>query len=150
MFPVPLSGSRPPRRLALALMLTTSLTLTAVGAAAPAHADAWDVFQSSHYIYCDAVLVSKLWKISVDNAKTQIGQKIINGIGDNVQLLLRESRSAGNRCAWEDTGYSYNDAAQLAQLWGVGVQQAKAKIANYLTQGHSDTVNGALGHGPSN
>ena len=141
--------TRPPRRLALALMLSTSLTLAAAGVATPASADAWDVFQSSHYTYCDAVLISKLWGITVDAAKSQIGQKIINGIGDNVPVILNESRNAGNRCAWADTGYSYNDATQLAQLWGVGVQQAKAKIANYLTQGHSDIVNGALGHGPS-
>ena len=134
-----------PRRLALALLLTTSLTAAALGSASPARADAWDVFQSSRYNYCDAVLVSKLWSISVDAAKTQIGQKIINGIGDNVQLILRESREAGNRCAWVDTGYSYDDASQLAQLWGVGVERAKAKIASYLTQGQGYVVDRALG-----
>jgi hypothetical protein len=137
-------------RLALALMLSSSLTLVALARPAQAQNDpGWNVYASSSYTYCDAKLISDFWGISVDSAKSQIGQKIMHGIDSNLPSILAASRHAGHRCAWEDTQYSYNDAAQLAQLWGVGVQQAKAKIANYLTNGQNSVVLGALGHGPT-
>jgi len=137
--------SRPRRRFALTLMMSTSLTLAAVSLAAPAQASPEDVFFSSSYTYCDAKLISELWGISIDNAKSQIGQKIINGIGDNVPTILAESRHAGNRCDWVDTGYAYSDAQELSGVWGTDVDQAKAKIAAYLTNGEKAVVDRALG-----
>lgn len=136
-------------RLALTLMLSSSLAVASFGFAAPAHADAIDVFSSSIYTYCDAELLGKLWGISTWDAKSQIGQKIMGGYAEeNMPPLLASSRRAGNRCAWADTGYTYNDASQLSQIWGTSVAGAKAKIANYVTNGQSNIVNGVLGHGP--
>jgi hypothetical protein len=135
-------------RLALALMLSSSLTLVALARPALAQNDpGWNVYASSSYTYCDAKLISDLWGISIDSAKSQIGQKIMHGIDSNLPSILAASRQAGHRCGWDDTQYSYNDAVQLSQLWGVGVQQAKAKVANYVTNGQNSVVIGALGHG---
>ncbi|HEX3919775.1 MAG TPA: hypothetical protein VHW60_20745 [Caulobacteraceae bacterium] len=129
-------------------MLSTSLTLAALAVAPPVQADAVDVYDASTYTYCDAVMASKLWHVGMQAAKAQIGTKIMNGIGDDVNRVLAESRAAGNRCSWEDAAYLPADAVQLSHLWGVSVQQAKAKIATYVTNGQSSIVNGALGHGP--
>jgi hypothetical protein len=137
------------RRLALALMLSSSLTVAALGLAPPAHADAFDVFSRSGYTYCDAKLIGQLWGISTLDAKTQIGQKITSGIGGNIPGILVLSRRAGHRCGWPDTGYSYNDAVELSRVWGVNVDGAKAKIANYVTNAQGGIVNRVLGHGPS-
>ena len=138
--------SRPRTRLALALMMSTSLTLAAASLASPAQADPSDAFFSSSYTYCDAKLIGALWGISIENAKSQIGQKIVNGIGDNVPTILAESRRAGNRCDWVDTSYAYSDAEELAGVWGTDVDRAKAKIAAYLTNGQKFVVDRALGH----
>jgi hypothetical protein len=132
----------------LALLLSTSLTMATLGAAAPANADAFSVFSHSGYTYCDAKLLGEFWGISTLDAKTQIGQKITHGLGPNIPGIVRASR-AGHRCGWADTGYSYNDAVELSRVWGVSVDGAKAKVANYVTYAQGNIVDRVLGHGPS-
>jgi hypothetical protein len=141
-------SARPRRRLAATLMLSTCLSLSALAIAPAARADAYDVWASSTYTYCDAVLISKLYRTDTMAAKTLIGTKIMNGIGSDVQRVLAESRARGNRCSWDDSTYMPADAVQLSRLWGVSVQQAKAKVADYVTRGQGSVVNNALGHGP--
>ena len=144
------TSSGPKSRLALTLMLSSSLTLAAIGLAAPAQASPFDIWASSTYTYCDAEMLGKLWGIDTLSAKTQIGLKIQNGIASNIPSILAASRQAGNRCSFSDTGYTYNDAEVLSRVWGTSVVGAKAKIATYITNGQSNVVNGVLGHGPAN
>lgn len=133
------------KRLGAILMLSSSLTIVAL--AQPAQAGDIDRFASSGYTYCDAKLLGALFNKSVDDAKLLIGEKIRNGIGSNIPLVLRESRQDGNSCSWEDTGYSYEDAEQLAQLWGLAQPyDAKLKVARYVTRGQSRIVDRALGN----
>jgi hypothetical protein len=148
---MPRSKTNPRRhRLALALMLSSSLTLVALAQPALADDDAgWNVYASSKYTYCDAKLLSNLWGVNTDVAKSRIGEAIMHDTDNTLAGSLAASRRQGNRCDWGDTQYAYNDAVQLSQLWGVSVQAAKAKVANYLTNGQSSVVIGALGHGPS-
>lgn len=125
-----------------ALMLSTSLTL--VSLSEPASAMTW---ASSNYNYCDAKLVAATWGMSIDNAKVQIVQKLQQGGRRNVNAILKSSRAAGNRCDWEDTGYTYSDAQQLASIWGLSEPyQAKLKVAKYFTKGQSRIVKNVLGH----
>jgi hypothetical protein len=123
-----------------------SSSLTFVSIAEPAQAESYrDTYASSGYTYCDAKLIGDLWGISVDAAKVQIGQKIRNGIGGNIPSVLRLSRQAGNECSWEDTGYSYEDAEALAQLWATDTPyDAKLKVARYMTNGQRAIVERAL------
>ncbi len=134
------------KRFAGALLLTSSLTLVAL--TAPAQASDLDRFFSSGYTYCDAKLIGDLWGIGVDQAKAQIGMKIRTGIGGNIPRVLRLSRQDGNSCAWEDTGLAYDDAVQLADLWGLDdPYKAKLKVARYYTRGESSIVSRALAGG---
>ncbi|MEI9888889.1 MAG: hypothetical protein WDN08_20780 [Rhizomicrobium sp.] len=134
------------RRFAGALLVTTSLTMIAL--AEPAQASDLDRFFNSGYTYCDAKLIGDLWGIGVDEAKTQIGMKIRTGIGGNIPRVLRLSRQGGNACTWEDTGLSYDDAVQLADLWGLSEPyRAKLKVARYYTRGESAIVTRALAGG---
>jgi hypothetical protein len=146
------SRSRFFRRIAAALMVSTSLTLAAVSLSsrAEAAADPVETFLTSKYTYCDAKLVAGVWKISIGEAKATIGQKIQNGIESNIPLILRDARNAGIACEWADTPHNYNDAEKLAKLWGYAdPAEAKAKIAYLYTQGESAVVLEALGQAPA-
>ena len=134
------------KRLASVLLLSSSLTLVAL--TVPAQASDLDRFFHSNYTYCDAKLIGDLWGIGVDEAKAQIGMKIRTGIGGNIPGVLRLSRQDGNACTWEDTGHTYEDAVQLADLWGLSQPyQAKQKVARYYTRGESRIVKRALRNG---
>ena len=137
------------KRLAAGLFLTTALSTIALQAPAFAQYSqdqAFDAYAWSGYNFCDAKLVGMLWKQGVSEGKTIIGNKILNGIGDDVPLFLRDSRAANNSCNWEDTGYDYDDAVALARAWNLGsVADAKWSIALKMTNGNSYMVERALG-----
>ena len=134
------------RRIAAALMLSSSLTFASVALTGrAAAANELETFFSSAYTYCDAKLVASLWSIPIDEAKATIGRKILNGIGDAVPVILQEARLA-YACEWADTPHTYSDAEKLAALWGLpDPYDAKLKVAKLYTQGRSAEVVAALG-----
>lgn len=134
------------RRIAAALMLSSSLTFASVALSGRAEAaGAVETFLTSKYTYCDAKLISGLWSISIDEAKASIGQKILNGIESNIPSILAQARQ-NRSCDWADTPHSYEDAEQLAKFWGyANVGEAKEKVAYLYTQGESAAVVEALG-----
>ena len=136
------------RRIAAALMLSSSLTFASVALTGrAAAANELETFFSSAYTYCDAKLVASLWSIPIDEAKATIGRKILNGIGDAVPVILQEARLA-YACEWADTPHTYSDAEKLAALWGLpDPYDAKLKVAKLYTQGRSAEVVAALGQG---
>jgi len=140
------------KRVAAALFLTTALSTVTVNSPASAQYafttdQAFDAFFASEYNYCDAKMVGLLWNQDVVGGKVTIGQKILNGIPDDVPFLLNESRAALNKCEWADTGYSYDDAEQLARAWNIGsVAEAKWTIAMKMTDGYSNLLRQTLGH----
>ena len=134
------------RRVAAALMLSTSLTLASVALVQPAHAQAnyVNAFSQSGHTYCDAKLVASVWGVTPAEGKAIIGRKIVNGIGDDVQRVLTEARQS-YACEFTDTPHSYEDAVILARLWGQpSPWEAKTAIAQYYTFGQSYTVTEAL------
>ncbi len=143
-----ISGLRA-RRFAAALMISTSMVLAAdvmsgvAEARSVSEAEAARYFFDAGYTYCDAKLVAVLWNIDIGRAKAEIGMKIINGIPENIEPLLAQARTVTS-CDFWDTGLSYDDAVYLASVWGVSVDYAKSKVANYYTYGRSDIVTGAL------
>lgn len=134
------------RRIAAALMLTTSLTVASAAFVQPAQAQAnyTNAFFQSGHTYCDAKLVAAVWGVSADQGKAIIGRKIVNGIGDDVQRVLTEARQS-YACDFNDTPHSYEDAVILARLWGQpSPWEAKLAVAQYYTFGQSYTVTEAL------
>ncbi|GAA4643736.1 hypothetical protein GCM10023115_16960 [Pontixanthobacter gangjinensis] len=138
------------RRTKLALGLFITSALSTVGASQPVLAhdvqqQAYNVFFSSKYTYCDAALIGKLWGIDTGEAKAQIGEKILNGIGDNIPFVLNLSREEGNQCEWSDVPYTYEDAELISQIWDLGgVGQAKSKMAMLATAGNQHWIDAAL------
>ena len=133
---------------ALALLISASAGSLAV--ATPATAQDMANFQryaDSGYTYCDAKLMGAIYGEDPYQGKLIIGQKIANGIGSNIPLMLRDSRNRGNRCEWVDVPHSYDDAVALGNYWGVSTSQAKAKAATFYTNGQSGAVTDALRYG---
>lgn len=138
------------RRLSAALLMSSAIGLVMFGQPAqamPQQQRAYDAFFSSRYNYCDAKLVGALYGENPAGGKVIIGQKILNGIGTNVPVVLRESREYGNTCEWEDTGLSYSDAEVLAETWGFDYpDEAKVKAADLFTNGREQQVRNGLGY----
>ncbi|MEQ7155706.1 hypothetical protein [Brevundimonas aurifodinae] len=136
------------RRLTSRLLMTSAVAMVLFGQPAEAEPQgrAYDAYASSRYNYCDARILGEFYGTDVEGGKIMIGEKILNGIGTNVPVVLAEARDVGYACAWEDTGYSYNDARVLASIWGFAdPYDAKLKAADLFTWGNSQQVRNALG-----
>ncbi|MFC5345220.1 hypothetical protein ACETK8_16185 [Brevundimonas staleyi] len=136
------------RRLSAGLLMSSAIALVMFGQPARAMEQQreYQAFFGSRYNYCDAKLVGALYGQDVEGGKVIIGQKILNGIGDNVPVVLRESRVQGAVCEWEDTGLSYADAQTLAETWGFSdPYQAKLRAADLFTNGREQQVRNGLG-----
>ena len=137
------------RRLSAGLLMSSAIALVMFGQPAqamPQQQREYDAFFSSRYNYCDAKLVGALYGQDAAGGKVIIGQKILNGIGTNVPVVLRESRGDGNVCDWEDTGLEYSDAQVLAETWGFSdPYEAKLKAADLFTNGREQQVRNGLG-----
>ncbi|BCW87268.1 hypothetical protein sos41_03970 [Alphaproteobacteria bacterium SO-S41] len=147
------------RRFTAALMVSTALALAPAAFAAtamppistpaPSEDDAFMAFANSGYTYCDATLLAGLWSIDVDKAKTTIGQKVLNGLIENIPPLLVEARRS-HACSWADTPHTYEDAERLAAYWKTPeVYDAKTKVAKLYTAGRSAEVVAALAAAPA-
>lgn len=129
-------------RLALALMLTTSAA--GIVASQPAFAQSENdyirAFGFSDYTYCDAKLVGNVWSMTPYEGKIQIGMKIVGGFDENLGPLLSSARRQGYACEWADTGLSYDNAEDLAGVWGITTWDAKARAARMFTMGQSTRI----------
>lgn len=105
-------------------------------------------FHQSDYTYCDAKLVSAAWDINIDQAKAEIGVKILNGYAENLQQIFAAGRQE-TQCSFADTQLSYEDAEKLAAAWGIPVEQAKDVAAQHYTNGQSAMVLAALTSAPT-
>jgi hypothetical protein len=119
-------------------LLVNALSLALLqGAWAPtAYADAdFQRYANSGYTYCDAVILGGYWGQSADSAKATVGRKLGWGnariVADNIAMARRQ----GWRCEFHETGLTYDDAEAVASLWGVGVDDAKAALAEKVSMG---------------
>lgn len=134
--------------LSAGLLMSSAIALVLSGRPAEAQSRQaeHEAFSASGYNYCDAKLVGALYGQDVEGGKVIIGQKILNGIGTNIPVVLRESRSQGSICEWDDTGLSFADAQVLAEAWGLSdPSQARAKAADLFTNGRAQQVRNGLG-----
>ena len=98
-----------------------------------------DRFFDSDYTYCDATLLSSLWKDSMSETKARIGRKIGWGDFSVMEDYLSEARThakkKGITCNYYDSGYEYDDAELLGAFWDVDTSEAKAMIGDKLFNG---------------
>lgn len=132
------------KKFTLAFCLCSSLTGAMAVNIEPAQANS-NAFFNAGFNYCDAKLIASYWGMGIGQAKASAGQKILAGNTGNVKAVMQASRNQGNRCGFEDTGLTYDDAATLAAFWGWNdVGQMKSKIASYYTDGQDGVITNAL------
>lgn len=135
---------------AASLFLSTALVTMAASSPAVAQVSeqqSIDAFSASQYHYCDAKLMADFWGESIWQAKAGIGARILLGSGDYIPGKLQASRDNGNQCNWSETGFGYEDAENIASLWGLSsVEEAKSKMAWLATMGDTGDINQVLGY----
>lgn len=100
-----------------------------------------ELFFNSDYTLCDAHFVSKTFGFDLKDSKVYIGQKIAWGTTDILEGDLQRARQRGWddrtwRCQFYQTGYTYDDARMLAQMWQVDVSDAKVRIEDKILSGN--------------
>jgi hypothetical protein len=122
--------------------------------ARPAGMDDWTGTQAyfkSDYNYDDAALIAGFWNMPVTDAKSLIGDKLLAGQHKNLDNLLTEATIAAKNGSVrtpgaDDTsldgaytflksGYTYNDAQELATAWGMSVTEAKVFAGEKIMRG---------------
>ena len=88
------------------------------------------------YNYCDASILAGHWNVSTGDAKIRGGAKMGANATRVLEDALRSGRNARNFCGWSDTGFTYEDAQALAELWKISVEDAKSALAEKLTGGY--------------
>ncbi|MCX7362064.1 MAG: hypothetical protein NTV97_09410 [Alphaproteobacteria bacterium] len=98
------------------LLLTSSITPVSVAVAQgnPAQTREWKAFADSPYGFCDASVLSQLWKVNTDEAKIRLGRMII---ARNYSTLDRTLGQAYTQFGCQQ-GFNFQDAPSVAELWG--------------------------------
>lgn len=126
--------------------------LLALGVPELAHADPAGKrkFLTSKYTYCDAKMLSFLWRQSLDESKARIGRKI--GWGDEnilTDMLYRARLNAQKvpkaRCNFHEAGYTYQDAQKLSQIWRRSIGESKSIVEQKILGGGELVVRELLG-----
>lgn len=114
--------------------------------------EALDVFFNSGYTYWDARVMANFWGQSVTDAKTGIGMKLMGGPLSKALLSinLTEAREKAIRNAdsldlYSVSGFSYDDAAEIAEFWGdASPYDGKIRIEKNLVLGNADALRSFL------
>jgi len=77
----------------------------------------------------------------VGEAKATIGRKLGWGNAAIVANDIDSARRQGKRCQFHETGLAFEDAEAVAELWGVGVDDTKAALAEKVSMGMRDLAN---------
>ncbi len=137
---------------ARSLAVVIALGLPGVAAAQPKKGpDPVSAFlQQDKYTYCDVKILSALWKVSIEDAKANVGRKLHDEKYLTTQLA--NARAAAKkiptaRCTFGDAGFGYPDAEKLAKLWKKTPGQAKAMAEDKILAGGEHALRELLGYG---
>ncbi len=102
-------------------------------------------FDSDRVDYCHAKMLSGAWSNTLSQSKVILGHKVLNRNFELLEQTLDEARGFARshpeaRCEWADVGFEYQDAADIAAIWGVSVEDAKTSIAEKYLYGSEGNV----------
>ena len=101
----------------------------------------YEAFWAAEYTANDVEALTELWQVDSTGAKARAGQMILDGKtvpvapGANPDATEESSLGAEEQEAFWGAGYTNEDAEQLAELWQVGVLEAKARAGEMLLDG---------------
>ena len=111
--------------------------------------------QQDKYTYCDAKVLAALWKVSVDDAKANVGRKLSDEKYLSTQLTNARANAKnriakgekGTRCSFAEAGLTYEDAQKLAKLWKTTESNAKVMAEDKILAGGEKGLRQILGQG---
>jgi hypothetical protein len=130
------------------MRLRNIVAVVALGAPSVAAADKRDdeyrAF-ASKYTYCDAKVISSLWKVSIAETKATIGRKVLGGNTSGVDAgrtaaLKNVEKNPRLRCQFHEAGLTFDDAKKLAKHWSVSVAEAKSTAEDKIAWGNESYV----------
>lgn len=115
----------------------------------------WDAFFTSGYNYWDAKILADFWGSSVSDAKTAIGNKMLQGGQTKalLRLVMTDARvkalpRANELNYYFDAGYDYDDAVKLSKFWGGDdIYQTKIRIERNIIMGNMADIDYLLERG---
>jgi hypothetical protein len=98
-----------------------------------------DEFFNSGYAYCDARVLAAAWEMDPYDAKISAAKRILGG--DKLELDFKKGtkqmRKRREVCDFWETGWYTGDAELLAQVWGITLDESKARIGRDVAQGRA-------------
>jgi hypothetical protein len=108
-------------------------------------------YDNSGYTFADASALVVFWGggDTTEEAKAYIGRQILLG-GESIAALdsvlveareqaadLEEAQASTNRNVFYNSDYTYDDAVELADFWGIDISDTKARIGSKIISGGS-------------
>ncbi|MBO3093993.1 hypothetical protein [Cellulomonas dongxiuzhuiae] len=101
----------------------------------------YTAFWDAGYTWGDAQHLSELWQLDIIETKSQAGRLLADGqtlpiTPGTYPEAGADPQSVALDAFWS-VGYTYEDAEQLAALWGVDVSETKARAGQALVDGQT-------------
>ena len=113
------------------------------------HPNGIAAFFKSDYTFDDAKKLSELWNIPLRESKQVLGHKVIN----NIEHLLPQEVNPpkidpewniNSLTAFFKSDYAYEDAKALADMWNIGVVEAKQALGHKIINNIQDLLPSGL------
>lgn len=111
----------------------------------PARAAFWD----AKYTYEQLLALAAEWKVDELEAKVQAGQRILANDTSEINAVVGAAGQGAGPApvqAFFASGYSYDDAVELAEEWGTGTYDAKVRASGLIAAGQGSTIEALLAH----
>lgn len=96
-----------------------------------------DEFFAAGYAYCDARVLAAAWEMDPYDAKISAAHLLRDGKKFDADLKRgwKQMRKRKEACDFWETSWYPGDAELLAQVWGMTLDEAKARIGRDVAQG---------------
>lgn len=101
-----------------------------------------DEFFNYGYFYCDAKILAAAWDAEPYDAKIQAAKTLLSSeskfpLEEDLKRGTKKMKKQGGTCDFWETGWYPGDAELLAQVWGVPLEESKARIGRAVAQGRT-------------
>lgn len=103
--------------------------------------DQYTAFWDAGYTAADAQALADLWDVDLTQAKARAGQALVDGqavpIAPGSSATADGDDEIGLYRAFGEAGYTFDDALELAALWGTDTAETKARAGQALLDGQT-------------
>lgn len=109
----------------------------------PARAAFWD----AKYTYEQLLALAAEWKVDEFEAKVEAGKRILANDTSEINAIVGGAEHGAGPApvqAFFASGYSYDDAVDLAREWGTGTYDAKVHASELIAAGQGSAIEALL------